>query len=84
MTNIFIPEAPLYWATLLPLLGLIFFFVYRYKLTLRDRAFKKEAEELLDALDAERRRHATLYSVRREIERRRVFDDSGEKHQTLR
>lgn len=81
MTNIFIPEASLYWTTLAPLLVLFFFFAQRYKLTLRDRAFKKEAEELLDALDAERRRHATLYSVRCEIERRRVFDESDEKNQ---
>ena len=65
MTNIFILEAPVYWATLIPLLGLIFFFAHRYKLTLRDRAFKKEAEELLDALDAERRRHATRFRASR-------------------
>lgn len=84
MTNIFIPEALVYWAALLPLLALIFFFAYTYKLALRDRAFQKEAEELLDALDAERRKHIALYSVHREIEQRRVFDDSGEKNQMLR
>jgi len=84
MTNIFFPEAPMYWAIILPALGLILFFASRYKSTLRDRAFKKEAEGLLNALDAERRKHATLYSVHREIERRRVSNDSGEKNQTLR
>lgn len=84
MINFSLPEAPIYWAALLPVLGLILFSASRCKSTLRDRAFKKEAKELLDALDAERRKHITLYSVHREIERRRVFDDSSEKNQTLR
>ncbi|ASU39202.1 hypothetical protein hmeg3_13505 [Herbaspirillum sp. meg3] len=84
MLNFSLPAATIYWATLLPALGLIFFFASRYKLMQRDRAFKKNAEELLDALDAERRKHVKMHSVHREIERRKVFDDAVEKNQTLR
>lgn len=58
--------------------GFACFFGCRYASSKRDKIFKREAEKLLDAQDAERRRHTEMYSAHREIERRNIFDSSSE------
>ena len=79
MIDFLLHKLPGYLGFLLLAGGLAVFYVFRYasdKRGKRDQAFKREAVKLLDALDAERRRHAKMYSVHHEIERRNIFDDS--------
>lgn len=77
MIELLLQKLPVYLGFFLLAAGLAAFFAVRRTADKRDAAFKREAMKLLDALDAERRRHAKMYSVHREIERRNVFEDSN-------
>ena len=76
MIEIFVHKLPVFLGLFFSACGLVCFFAFRHASDKRDEAFKREAEKLLDALDAERRKHAKMYSVHGEIERRNVFDAS--------
>lgn len=76
MLEILLQPLPTYLGLLLPVAGLVSFFAFKCHSEKRDRAFRKEAETILDALDAERKRHIKKYSVHQEIERRNKFDES--------
>lgn len=76
MIEILLQPGTTYLGLLLPGFGLVSFFAFKYISEKRDSAFRKEAETILDALDAERIRHIKRYSVHQEIERRNKFDES--------
>jgi|GEM_PF-6439533 len=77
MIELLLQKLPVYLGFFLLAAGLAGLFAFRRSADKRDEAFKREAVKLLDALDAERRRHTKMYSIHREIERRNVFDDSN-------
>lgn len=76
MIDFLLQKLPVYLGCLWLAVGLAWFFTFRYASGKRDKAFRQEAEKILDALDEDRRRHAKMYSTHREIERRNVFDNS--------
>lgn len=74
--DLLLQKIPTYLGLLVPVSGFACFLAFRRASSKRDEEFKRNAEKLLDVLDAERRRHAKMYSVHREIERRSNFDRS--------
>lgn len=59
--------------------GTVCFLLFKRASDKRDDELEKEAEERLQAIEAERIKHVKIYPAHREFERRNNFDRSTEK-----